>query len=92
MAGKGLKLCCRKNLVLLANAVKNYRSASLLARKQGLLAVRSHGSCRGGGERCRFRAGQAKGSKGQGQGWPEPQVLCPEDVYSWRDRGEEVTY
>ena len=32
-----------RNLVLLANAVKNYRSASLLACKQSLLVLSSNG-------------------------------------------------
>ena len=31
-----------RNLVLLANVVKNYRSASLLSCKQGLLVIHSH--------------------------------------------------
>ena len=53
-----------RDLVLLANAVKNYRSANLLACKQGLLVIYSHGREQAG----LVEVGMGKGI-GLGQSW-----------------------
>ena len=60
---KSLKQCdvSRRNLVLLAGALKNYRSASVLACKQGLSVVRSNTSQQAchGGEKGKSRDGKS---------------------------------
>ena len=57
----------------------------------GMFSGKRTGLAEVGGERHRFRAGQSKGGKRQGQGWQEHQVLRLEDLQSWWDGGEEVT-
>ena len=114
--------CYQINLVLLANIVRNYRSASLLACKQSLLV-----NGRAKARVCRATMAKARVVKGLGgtqmarswvntKGraevwWPGPppmpnlcgkrasakrrdqaQVLCSEDLNSWQNGGEGVTF
>ena len=55
--------------------------------------IRSHGTCHAevGEKGTGSGQGEVRVARSKGKGG-KPQVLCPEDVYSWWDRGEEVTY
>ena len=73
-----------RDLVLLANTVKNYRSANPLVQKQGLLVMRPHGrewalsrsgrESKGSGK---SRVTEAKGQGGKYEGGQRPSGLRP---------------
>ena len=85
-------------MVLLSDVVKNYRSASLLACKQSLL-VSGRAKARVASTQV-ARSWVARGmvARGPHHVTREPQakrragVLCSEDLHSWWDGGEGVTF
>ena len=80
-----------RNLVLLTNAVKNYRSVSLLSGKQGLLVIWSQGR-QGALLRWGRKARARQPCEGR-VGKSKREILWSEDlVVGGMGEGEEVTH
>ena len=81
--------------------VKNYRSAHQLACRQSLLVLSSDGRAKARVARAGWPEHGWPASTPaptttlcdkKGPKWPRERVLCSEDLRSWWDGGEEVTY
>ena len=73
----------RGNLILLANTVKNYRPASLLACKHGLLVILFNGreqTLPRWGRKARARVARARVARPESESSLSPQNLSPQNL------------
>ena len=88
--------CYRRNWVLLADTVRNYRSPSLLACKQGLSVKHSHGRelalLRQGVKGTGSGHGKVRVARGKGEHDKSIRSFCSENLHGWRDGGKEGNY